>query len=75
MRLLGIVLLIAGGAAGAAHAADTCMLSQQQMGAMNAADTAKAKINCIYSCPDGKKVTQTIAMQQKTCAKTIPMPK
>ena len=70
-----MILLIAGGVAGSAHAADICILAQQQMEAMSAADTAKAKINCIYSCPDGKKVTQTIAMQQKACAKTIPVPK
>jgi hypothetical protein len=73
--LFGIVLLAVGSVAAPAYAADNCIVSQEQLpGGSAAADTAKAKITCVYSCPGGKKVTQTIDMSQKKCPATIPAP-
>jgi hypothetical protein len=72
----GLALLIAGGLTVPAYAADTCILSQSQTGVENPAEATKPKITCVYSCPDGQKVSQTFNMQQhKTCAGTIPVPK
>jgi hypothetical protein len=71
----GLALLIAGGVTAPAYAAD-CILSQTQNGVENPAEASKPKITCVYSCPDGQKVSQTFNMQQhKTCAGTIPLPK
>jgi hypothetical protein len=72
--LLGMALLVAGAVAAPAYAADNCIVSQEQLPGAAAADSAKAKITCVYSCPDGKKVTQTIDMSQKKCPATIPAP-
>jgi hypothetical protein len=73
--VLGMVLLIGGGVAAPAYAADNCILSQEQLPGGAAAAESKPKITCVYSCPDGKKVTQTIDMSQKKCPATIPAPK
>lgn len=73
--LLGIALFVVGAVAAPAYAADNCIVSQEQLPGGAAAAESKPKITCVYSCPGGQKVTQTIDMSQKKCAATIPAPK
>jgi hypothetical protein len=73
--LFGVVLFVSGGLMVSAHAAESCILAQQVMPDMTAS-TKDATIKCVYSCPPhDAKVTQTIKLQQRTCAATMPAPK